>query len=170
MLREGGRAAMVVPDNVLFEGGAGEKVRRELLHRCEVHTLLRLPTGIWYSSGVRANVLFFDKKPEKDLPATKEIWVYDLRTDHKFSLRQNPIRSEDLTNFIECYHADERTRRKESSRFRRFGYSDIMARNKANLDIQWQNDEMDAADDDNPRALMKMILEDLKDAMREFAA
>src|SRR5260221_4483181 len=91
MLKENGRAAVVVPDNVLFEGGAGERIRRALLERCDIHTLLRLPTGIWYSSGVKANVLFFDKKSITTNPATKEIWVYDLRSNRNFSLRQNPI-------------------------------------------------------------------------------
>ncbi len=139
MLKETGRAAMVVPDNVLFEGGAGEKIRRALLQRCEVHTLLRLPTGIWYSPGVKANVLFFDKNPIAKTPATKEVWVYDLRSNRKFSLRQNSIQPEDLTDFIDCYRADDRTRRKETVHFRRFRYSEITARDKANLDIQWRH-------------------------------
>ena len=84
MLKENGRAAVVVPDNVLFEGGAGEKIRRTLLQQCDVHTLLRLPTGIWYSPGVKANVLFFDKKPLATTPATKDLWVYDLRSERSF--------------------------------------------------------------------------------------
>jgi len=103
MLKDTGRAAVVVSDNVLFEGGAGEEIRRALLQRCEVHTLLRLPTGIWYSPGVKANVLFFDKKPAAKAPATKQVWVYDLRSNRNFSLRQNPIKPEDLTDFIRCY-------------------------------------------------------------------
>ncbi len=128
MLNDTGRAAVVVPDNVLFEGGAGEGIRRTLLQRCNVHTLLRLPTGIWYSPGVKANVLFFDKSPASKAPATKEIWVYDLRSGRKFSLRQNPIESEDLTDFVRCYNADNPTRRKETPHFRRFKYSEILAR------------------------------------------
>lgn len=170
MLKKTGRAAMVVPDNVLFEGGAGEKIRRTLLKLCDVHTLLRLPTGIWYSPGVKANVLFFDKKPVTMTPATKEIWIYDLRNNQNFSLRQNPIRPEDLTDFIQCYCADDPTQRKETPRFRRFKYSDIIARDKANLDIQWQDETMNATQGGTPQALMREILEDLEEAMREFAA
>jgi type I restriction enzyme M protein len=169
-LKENGRAAVVVPDNVLFEGGAGEKIRRTLLQRCEVHTLLRLPTGIWYSAGIKANVLFFNKKPVINIPATKEIWVYDLRTNQNFSLRQNPIRSEDLTDFINCYCADDPTQRKETERFRRFKYSEIVARDKSNLDIQWRYASTNTAQGGTPQALMKEILADLEEAMREFAA
>lgn len=170
MLKETGRAAVVVPDNVLFEGGAGEKIRRTLLERCEIHTLLRLPTGIWYSPGVKANVLFFDKKPVAKTPATKEVWVYDLRSNRNFSLRQNPIGPEDLTDFIRCYRADDRTQRTETAHFRRFQYPEIVARDKANLDIQWQDDTMNIVQGETPQALMKKILEDLEEAMREFAA
>jgi len=170
MLKETGRAAVVVPDNVLFEGGAGEKIRRALLQRCDVHTLLRLPTGIWYSPAVKANVLFFDKKPVLRTPATKEVWVYDLRSNQNFTLRQNPIGPDDLTDFIHCYCTDDPTRRKEAHRFRRFKYSEIIARDKANLDIQWQQNTMSDAKVSSPQKLMKEILEDLKEALREFAA
>jgi len=170
MLKETGRAAVVVPDNVLFEGGAGEKIRRALLHQCDVHTLLRLPTGIWYSPGVKANVLFFDKKPVSKRPATKAVWVYNLRYSRSFSLRQNPIRSEDLTDFIHCYRAGQRTRRKESLHFRRFKYSEIIARDRANLDIQWRGERMNANQEATPKTLMKAILKDLEEAMNEFAS
>jgi len=170
MLKETGRAAVVVPDNVLFEGGAGEKIRRTLLERCEVHTMLRLPTGIWYSPGVKANVLFFDKKPVVKAPATKEVWVYDLRSNRNFSLRQNPIRSDDLMDFIHCYCADDPTQREETEHFRRFKYSEIIARDKANLDIQWRHETIDSTKDSSLQVLMKEILEDLKEAMNEFAA
>ncbi len=169
MLKESGRAAVVVPDNVLFEGGAGEKIRRALLQQCDVHTLLRLPTGIWYSPGVKANVLFFDKKPIGKTPATKEIWVYDLRSDRNFSLRQNPIKPENLMDFVHSYRADDPTQRKETAHFRRFKYSEIMARDKANLDIQWQRATVNATKDETPQGLMKEILKDLEEAMREFA-
>ncbi len=169
MLNETGRAAIVVPDNVLFEVGAGEKIRRALLQHCNVHTLLRLPTGIWYSPGVKANVLFFDKKPSAKTPATKEMWVYDLRSGRNFSLRQNPIRSEDLMDFVHSYQADDPTLRKESGSFRRFKYSEIMARDKASLDIQWSHGAMGVTKDDTPQALMRQILTDLEEAMREFA-
>ena len=170
MLNETGRAAVVVPDNVLFEGGAGEKIRRALLQRCEVHTLLRLPTGIWYSPGVKANVIFFDKKPVSKSAATKEVWVYDLRSNQNFTLRQNPIAAEDLSDFVRCYCADDPTRRKETDLFQRFKYSEIIARDKATLDIQWRQDTMGVARVSSPKELMKEILKDLNEAMKEFTA
>ena len=170
MLNETGHAAVVVPDNVLFESGAGEKIRRTLLERCEVHTLLRLPTGIWYSPGVKANVLFFNKIPISKTPATKEMWVYDLRSDQNFTLRHNPIRSDDLKDFIHCYCADDQSQRVENERFRRFKYADILARDKANLDIQWRQNTVSTASVSSPQQLMKEILDDLKVALREFAA
>jgi len=170
MLKETGRAAVVVPDNVLFEGGAGEKIRRTLLQRCDVHTLLRLPTGIWYSSGVKANVLFFDKRPEAKAPLTKEIWVYDLRSNKNFSLRNNPIRPDDLTDFIHCYCANDRSQRKETNHFRRFKYAEIVARDKASLDFQWQSDTGEPSKSSTPQALMREILTDLEEAMKEFSA
>ena len=103
LLKIDGRAAVVVPDNVLFEGGAGEMVRRNLLEKCRIHTLLRLPTGTWYSPGVKANVIFFDKKEGRAEPWTDRLWVYDLRTNMHFTLKQKPIRREDLDEFVECY-------------------------------------------------------------------
>jgi type I restriction enzyme M protein len=169
MLKENGRAAVVVPDNVLFEGGAGEKIRRALLKLCDVHTLLRLPTGIWYATGVKANVLFFDKKASSKIAATKELWVYDLRSERNFSLRQNPIKPDDLADFVHCYHAENRSRRKESAHFRRFKYSDIVSRDKASLDLQWRQEGV-SVEALTPQILMKEILSDLEEAMREFAA
>lgn len=170
MLNETGRAAVVVPDNVLFEGGAGETIRRALLQLCDVHTLLRLPTGIWYSPGVKANVIFFDKRPKATSPATKEVWIYDLRSSATFSLRQNPIKLGDLEDFVRCYSADDRKCRKESARFRRFAYSAIVARDRASLDIQWESDGAGDVEMMTPQALMAEIIDDLKEAMREFAA
>jgi type I restriction enzyme M protein len=170
MLKENGRAAVVVPDNVLFEGGAGEKIRRTLLQRCDVHTLLRLPTGIWYSPGVKANVLFFDKKPTTKTPATSEAWVYDLRSNKRFSLRNNPIRPDDLTDFIDCYSANDRFRRKETDLFRRFKYGEIIDRDKASLDVQWQQKTGIASSGNTSQSLMREILADLEEAMKEFAA
>jgi type I restriction enzyme M protein len=168
MLRENGRAAVVVSDNVLFGGGAGETIRRKLIQYCDVHTLLRLPTGIWYSPSVKANVLFFDKLPTSEMAATKAIWVYDLRSDRKFSLRQNPIDSTDLSDFIACYCADNLERRKETACFRRFTYAEIISRDKANIDFQWQP-KTAAVQGETPQALMKEILKDLERAMAEFA-
>jgi type I restriction enzyme M protein len=173
MLVDGGRAAVVVPDNVLFEGGAGEEIRRALLNHCDVHTLLRLPTGIWYSPGVKANVLFFDKKSGSKKPATKELWVYDLRTNKNFTLRQNPIADEDLTAFVAVYQSENRERkRRESERFKSFGYAELMKRDKANLDIIWlENDTRTEIDNlAKPEALASAILRDLEDAMKAFGA
>src|ERR1017187_10223250 len=103
MLKESGRAAVVVPDNVLFEGGAGEKIRRALLQQCNVHTLLRLPTGIWYSPGVKANVIFFEKKEGRAEAWTDKLWVYDLRTNMHFTLKQKPIQRSNFVEFEACY-------------------------------------------------------------------
>ncbi|MBU4502893.1 MAG: type I restriction-modification system subunit M, partial [Nanoarchaeota archaeon] len=107
-----GKVAIVVPDNVLFEGGAGETVRRKLLHECDVHTLLRLPTGVFYAQGVKANVLFFERKPASEKPWTKKLWIYDLRTNKHFTLKTNPLKYEDLKEFIECYNPQNRHNRK----------------------------------------------------------
>jgi type I restriction enzyme M protein len=170
VLEDDGRAAVVVPDNVLFEGGAGEKIRRSLLHHANVHTLLRLPTGIWYSAGVKANVLFFDKKPLSEKPATKELWVYDLRSNRNFSLRQNPISSDDMTDFVESYRANAIAKRAETPVFRKFRYSDIVKRDKANLDIQCKQTESETNHGQSPQVLMQEILKDLEEAMKEFAA
>jgi type I restriction enzyme M protein len=170
ILEDDGRAAVVVPDNVLFEGGAGEKIRRSLLHHANVHTLLRLPTGIWYSAGVKANVLFFDKKPLSEKPATKELWVYDLRSDRNFSLRQNPISSDDMTDFVDSYRANAIAKRAETPVFRKFRYSDIVKRDKANLDIQCKQTESETNHGQSPQVLMQEILKDLEEAMKEFAA
>ena len=173
MLTDTGRAAVVVPDNVLFEAGAGEKIRRNLLKHCDVHTLLRLPTGIWYSPGVKANVLFFDKHPAAKTQWTKELWVYDLRTNKNFTLRQNTIADDDLKDFVQCYQTAKRTKRQESKRFKRFTYDDLMARDKANLDIApWIKDDS-LADTENlpaPKILAREIIEDLEEALEEFSA
>ena len=112
LLRLNGRAAVVLPDNVLFESGAGETIRRKLLQQCDVHTLLRLPTGIFYAGGVKANVLFFDKKPPRPdgSPATRRLWVYDLRTGQHFTMKQNPLRREHLTTSSSATGRANRTR------------------------------------------------------------
>src|ERR1700709_122498 len=96
LLAINGHAAVVVPDNVLFEGGAGETVRRKLLQECDVHTLLRLPTGVFYAQGVKANVLFFDRKPASETPWTKTLWIYDYRTNIHHTLKTNPLQRADL--------------------------------------------------------------------------
>jgi type I restriction enzyme M protein len=157
ILKQHGRAAIVVPDNVLFEGGAGETVRRELLKQADVHTLLRLPTGIFYAQGVKANVLFFDRKPAAEKPWTEKLWIYDLRTNKHFTLKENPLQRSDLDDFVACYlgknsdksragrhpfdYAQGRLERKESDRFKSFTYEELTKRDKLNLDIFWLKDE-----------------------------
>jgi type I restriction enzyme M protein len=177
LLEINGRAAVVVPDNVLFEGGAGETVRRKLLHECDVHSLLRLPTGIFYAQGVKANVLFFDRKPASETPWTKELWIYDLRTNIEFSLKTNPLARADLDDFVTCFHADNRFERKptwspanESGRWRNYTYDELSARDKVNLDIFWLRDESleDSANLPDPDVLAKEITEDLRAALAQF--
>ena len=172
LLGIGGRAAVVVPDNVLFEGGAGETVRRKLLHECEVHTLLRLPPGIWYAPGVKANVLFFDRKPASETPWTRELWVYDLRTNQHFTLKQNPLRREHLQEFVEAFRPGERHLREEAERFRCFSYDDLIQRDKVSLDITWLRDASleDMDDLPPPDVLAQEIVDDLEAAIAEFSA
>lgn len=168
MLKEGGRAAIVVPDNVLFEVGVGEKIRRELLRRADVHTLLRLPPGIWYSAGIKANVLFFDKR----VSTKRELWIYDLRTNRNFTLRQNPIASNDLEDFVKCYNPNNRGRRKESERFKRYFHRDILASNRASLDLVWLSDDSFSDPNKLPshEILAAEVIALLKEAVSEFEA
>ncbi len=172
LLQAGGRAAIVVPDNVLFEGGAGETVRRKLLTECDVHTLLRLPTGIFYAQGVKVNVLFFDRKPGSETPWTRELWVYDLRTNRHFTRKENPLRREHLDDFVACYRPGARHERDETERFRRFGYDELVARDKVSLDIFWLSDDSleDADGLQAPEVLAAEIAEDLEAALDEFSA
>ncbi|MHB8432353.1 MAG: class I SAM-dependent DNA methyltransferase [Candidatus Tyrphobacter sp.] len=170
LLKIEGRAAIVVPDNVLFEGGAGETVRRRLLHECDVHTLLRLPTGIFYAQGVKANALFFDRKPASETASTRALWVYDLRTNMHFTLKENPLRREHLDDFVACYRADNRGQRAETERFHRFTYDELLARDKVSLDLFWLRDESleNASNLPEPHVLAAEIVEDLEAALAEF--
>ena len=179
LLKINGRAAVVVPDNVLFEGGAGETVRRKLLHECDVHTLLRLPTGIFYAQGVKANVLFFDRKPASATPWTKELWIYDLRTNQHFTLKTNPLRRADLDDFVTCYRAEDRHGRRPTwspenpqGRWRSYRYEDLLQRDKVSLDIFWLKDDSleDSADLDDPDTIAAEIIEDLRAALEQFEA
>lgn len=167
-----GRAAIVVPDNVLFEGGAGETVRRKLLHECDVHTLLRLPTGIFYSQGVKANVLFFDRKPASEKAWTKTLWIYDLRTNKHFTLKENPLKRSDLDDFVACFNPKNRHKRKESESFKSFGYEDLLKRDKVNLDIFWLKDDSleDSASLPDPDVIAQEIADDLQSALDQFEA
>ena len=165
-----GRAAVVVPDNVLFEAGAGEIVRRRLLHGCDVHTLLRLPTGIFYKPGVKANVLFFDRKPASANPWTQDLWIYDLRTNQHFTLKKSPMTRSHLDEFVACYNPDVRRDREETERFRRFSCDDLLKRDKANLDIFWLRDESleDSANLPPPDLIAEEIVEDLRAALEQL--
>jgi type I restriction enzyme M protein len=177
ILKTEGRAAVVVPDNVLFEGGAGETVRRRLLHECDVHTLLRLPTGIFYAQGVKANVLFFDRKPGSPTPWTKTLWVYDLRTNMHFTLRTKPLTDDDLRDFLICYNPDNRQARtptwspdNPSGRWRAYTYDELLKRDKVNLDLSWLKDEAldDGGELDDPDLIAAEIAEDLRAALDEL--
>jgi type I restriction enzyme M protein len=177
LLKMNGKAAVVVPDNVLFEGGAGETVRRKLLHECDVHTLLRLPTGIFYAQGVKANVLFFDRKPASETPWTKQLWIYDLRTNIDFTLKTRPLARADLDDFVACFHPGNRFERtaswseeKQDGRWRSYAYEELMARDEVNLDIFWLRDESleDSANLPAPDLLAAEIVEDLKAALEQF--
>lgn len=170
LLEIDGRAAVVVPDNVLFEGGAGETVRRRLLAGFDVHTLLRLPTGIFYAQGVKANVLFFDKKPGREKPWTEKVWIYDLRTNIHFTLKTNTLRYEDLEDFIQCYNPENRHQRQDAERFRAFTYDEIVARDKVSLDIFWLKDESleDTENLPDPDVLAEEIVASLQAALLQF--
>ena len=173
ILNINGRAGVVLPDNVLFEGGAGETLRKRLLKEFDVHTLVRLPTGIFYAGGVKANVLFFDKRPASDTPWTEKLWVYDLRINQHFTMKQNPLRRKHLDEFVECYKPGRpRGERVESERFKAFTYDELMARDKANLDLVWLKDDSieDVADLPAPEVLAREIMRELEVAVGEFAA
>ncbi|MFC1577604.1 N-6 DNA methylase [Thermodesulfobacteriota bacterium] len=170
LLQIDGQAAMVVPDNVLFEGGAGETIRKKLLHECDVHTLLRLPTGVFYAQGVKANVIFFDRKSASEKPWTKKLWIYDLRTNKHFTLKTSPLKYDDLKDFIKCYNPDNRHKRKDTDRFKSFPYDELIQRDKVSLDIFWLRDES-LEDSENlpaPDILAQEIVENLGVALEQF--
>ena len=180
MLKTTGQAAVVLPDNVLFEGGVGETVRKKLLETTDLHTILRLPTGIFYANGVKANVLFFDGKPSSKDPWTKEVWVYDYRTNVHHTLKKNPLKLSDLKDFIDLYKTDNIAKRKETynaetnpeGRWRKFGYDEIIARDKTSLDITWLKDKS-LADLDNlpdPDELALDIVENIEAGLESFKA
>lgn len=182
MLKIDGKAAVVVPDNVLFEGGAGETIRRNLIERCNLHTILRLPTGIFYAQGVKANVIFFDAKPASKEPWTKELWVYDYRTNVHKTLKTNRLQKSDFDEFVACYQPGNLSDRTETwasedadgkdsnGRWRRYTYEELIARDKTNLDIFWLRDES-LEDTENlppPEVLASEIVEQLEAALEEF--
>lgn len=155
MLKNTGRAAVVLPDNVLFEGGAGETIRKELLKDFNLHTILRLPTGIFYAQGVKANVLFF----QKGTP-TKNVWYYDYRTGIKHTLATKPMQRQHLDDFVKCYHAENISQRKETyseenpnGRWRKYPVSELLKRDKTSLDISW----IKQTDDDDDLSLAELM-------------
>lgn len=171
ILNTPGYAAVVVPDNVLFEGGAGEKVRKRLLNEFNLHTILRLPTGIFYAQGVKANVIFFEKHPPLEKGhRTQDVWVYDLRTNMNLTLVENSLSDEHLKDFIKCYAAEDRTQRKESERFKKFTYDELIKRDKTNLDIIWLKDDSlkELENLPEPEILLKDIVKNLKGCLADL--
>ncbi|MGC9364252.1 MAG: type I restriction-modification system subunit M [Fidelibacterota bacterium] len=170
LLKINGKAAVVVPDNVLFEGGAGETVRRKLLQEYDVHTLLRLPTGVFYAQGVKANVIFFDRKPASEKAWTEKLWIYDLRTNKHFTLKTNPLTFQELEDFIKCYHPENRHNRQESERFKSFTYDELIQRDKVSLDIFWLKDDSleDMENLPDPGVLAAEIADNLEAALEQF--
>jgi len=176
-LKINGEAAVVLPDNILFEGGAGEEVRKQLLKTTELHTILRLPTGIFYAQGVKANVLFFNNKPASKDPWTKEIWFYDYRTNVHHTPKKNPMRQEHLSEFIELYNGKNISKRKETwseenedGRWKKYSYDEILARDKTSLDIFWLKDKS-LTDLDNlpdPDILANEIIENIESGLNSF--
>ena len=168
MLKTGGRAAVVLPDNVLFEAGAGETIRKRLLQDFNLHTILRLPTGIFYAQGVKANVLFFTKGEP-----TKDIWFYDYRTDVKHTLATNKLERHHLDDFVACYNADNINQRTETyhaennpqGRWRKYAMDEIVSRDKTSLDITWIKQGGEADD----RTLAELMA-DIKDKSQTISA
>lgn len=177
ILKINGKAAIVLPDNVLFEGGAGETVRKKLMKTCDLHTILRLPTGLFYAQGVKANVLFFDKKEASKMARTSKVWFYDLRTNKHFTLKERPLKIEHLKEFIECFNTKNIQERKStyseenpSGRWRCYSYEDILKRDKANLDIFWLKDEsLDDLDNlPEPNVIVNELVMDLESALEQL--
>ncbi|TRX72564.1 class I SAM-dependent DNA methyltransferase [Carboxylicivirga sp. M1479] len=176
-LKVTGEAAVVLPDNVLFEGGAGEEVRKQLMLTTELHTILRLPTGLFYAHGVKANVLFFNNKPASKTAHTKEVWIYDYRTNIHHTLKKKAMSTADLAEFVKLYNPQNIYKRKETwseenpdGRWRKYSYKDILARDKTNLDIFWLKDHS-LTDLDNlpdPDILAGEIIENLESGLNSF--
>lgn len=180
MLKINGKAGVVLPDNVLFEGGAGETVRKKLLEVTNLHTILRLPTGIFYANGVKANVLFFDNHPAQEEDVTKDVWIYDYRTNVHHTLKRKPMTLEHLQDFITCYNADNIHERVETydpetnptGRWRKYSIEDIKKRDKTNLDITWLKDDS-LTDLDNlpdPEDLASDIIDNIEAGLASFRA
>jgi len=176
LLEHGGKAAVVVPDNVLFEGGAGKVVRENLLRTCDVHTLLRLPTGVFYAQGVKANVIFFDRKPASETPWTTKLWIYDFRTNQNFTLKERPLKRPDLDDFVKCFNPENRHERKPiwteenpQGRWRAYAYEELTQRDKVNLDIFWLKDDSLTDNLEEPDVIAGRIYGDLQVALKRIA-
>ncbi|MGK5024863.1 N-6 DNA methylase [Janthinobacterium sp. RB2R34] len=174
-LKDGGRAAVVLPDNVLFESGVGADIRRDLMEKCRLHTILRLPTGIFYAQGVKTNVLFFQKVSQAATSSTREVWVYDMRANAPKFGKRTPLSRAYFAEFEVCFGADPngqsaRTDQNETGRFRRFTRDWIASEKGDSLDIAWLKDESseDAADLPEPEMLAREASEELAAAMEEL--
>jgi type I restriction enzyme M protein len=170
ILAIGGVGAVVMPDNVLFEAGAGEKIRKRLLNQFDFHTLLRLPTGIFYKQGVKANVLFFNKRVAAETPWTRDLWIYDFRTNQNFTLKERPLERQHLDDFVKIARLANRAKRTETERFRKFAYAELVKRDKLNLDIFWLKDAS-LEDPDTlppPDEIAAEIVESLEAALARF--
>ncbi len=178
LLKMHGRAAVVIPDNVLFEGGAGEIVRRKLMHGYDCHTLLRLPTGIFYAQGVKANVLFFEARPAQEKAWTKKLWVYDLRTNKHFTQKTKTLKRADLDEFVELFRPgrprEERvatwSEATPEGRWRAYDYAELAARDKANLDIFWLKDKSleDGESLPPPEEIAEEMITELESALADL--
>lgn len=178
MLKTTGKTAIVVPDNVLFEGGAGETIRKKLLENTDLHTILRLPTGIFYANGVKANVIFFDNRKASPDPWTREVWFYDYRTNIHHTLKKKTMRLDDLKDFIECYNPENRNERKETwdaesnpeGRWRKYTYEELINRDKTSLDVFWLKDKSltDLENLPEPNELAEEIIENLEAGLNSF--
>ena len=174
-LKPGGRAAAVLPDNVLFEGNVGAKIRADLMEKCNLHTILRLPTGIFYAQGVKTNVLFFTRGA-KDEGNTKDVWVFDMRTNMPNFGKRTPFTRDHFKEFEACFGGDPRgssprVDQGEQGRFRMFSREQIRERGE-NLDISWLRDEVAERAEDlpEPDEIAAEILGHLKIAMEEMEA
>ena len=157
------RAAVVLPDNVLFADNDGEKIRKDLMEKCNLHTILRLPTGIFYAQGVKTNVLFFSRGKE-DKGNTKEVWIYDLRSNMPSFGKTNPLKESDFDDFVKCYCAEDFSKRKQTwseenpdGRWRKYSYDEIQKRDKTSLDISWIK-----TGDEVPDCSLNELLEEIK--------
>ncbi|WP_026713546.1 type I restriction-modification system subunit M [Flavobacterium daejeonense] len=177
MLEENGRAAVVLPDSVLFEGGAGEIIRKKMLDEVDLHTILRLPTGIFYAQGVKSNVLFFEKKKNIKKKATSEVWFYDYRTNVHHTPKNNQIAFKHLEEFIKCYNIGSEKKRTETwstesqkGRWRKYSYDQIIERDKTNLDIFWLKDDslIDLENLPDPETLIDDIIENIESTLANF--